>query len=61
MATTETHIDHIVGGIYRISTMAEPYEITFNQFLIDDERPTLIHTGWVAHAARVLILVSSPR
>jgi hypothetical protein len=30
-------------GIYRISTMAEPYEITFNQFLIDDERPTLIH------------------
>jgi flavorubredoxin len=42
----ETRIDHITGtGIHRISTWAEPYGITFNQFLIDDERPTLIHTG----------------
>lgn len=41
----ETRIDHVVGGIYRISTMTDPYRITFNQFLIDDERPTLVHTG----------------
>jgi flavorubredoxin len=41
----ETRIDQIVGGIYRISTMTETYGITFNQFLIDDERPTLVHTG----------------
>jgi len=41
----ETRIDHITGGIYRISTMAEPYGITFNQFLIDDQQPALIHTG----------------
>jgi flavorubredoxin len=41
----ETRIDHITGGIYRISTIADAYGITFNQFLIDDERPTLIHTG----------------
>jgi flavorubredoxin len=41
----DTRIDHITGGIYRISTWAEPYGITFNQFLIDDERPALIHTG----------------
>jgi flavorubredoxin len=41
----ETRIDPIVAGIYRISTWREPYGITFNQFLIDDERPTLIHTG----------------
>jgi flavorubredoxin len=41
----ETRIDQITGGIYRIATMAEPYGITFNQFLIDDERPALIHTG----------------
>jgi flavorubredoxin len=41
----ETRIDQIVGGIYRISTMTAPYGITFNQFLIDDERPALIHTG----------------
>lgn len=41
----ETRIDPIVGGIYRISTMLAPYGITFNQFLIDDEKPMLIHTG----------------
>jgi flavorubredoxin len=40
-----TRIDHIVGGIHRISTFHEEFGITFNQFLIDDERPTLIHTG----------------
>ena len=45
MATNQTRIDQIVGGIYRISTWQDPYGITFNQFLIDDERPTLIHTG----------------
>jgi flavorubredoxin len=42
---SETRIDEIVDGIYRIATWQEPYGITFNQFLIDDERPTLIHTG----------------
>ncbi len=41
----ETRIDHIAGGIYRIATMTQPYGITFNQFLIDDERPMLVHTG----------------
>jgi flavorubredoxin len=45
----ETRIDHIAGGIYRISTMTPPYGITFNQFLIDDERPALIHTGNYEH------------
>jgi flavorubredoxin len=41
----ETRIDHITGGIYRIASMTEAYGITFNQFLIDDEQPTLLHTG----------------
>ena len=41
----ETRIDHITGGIYRIATLTEAYGITFNQFLIDDEQPTLVHTG----------------
>jgi flavorubredoxin len=41
----ETRIDQITGGVYRISTMTETYGITFNQFLIDDEAPTLVHTG----------------
>jgi flavorubredoxin len=41
-------IDEIVSGIYRISTTMG-YEdqggFQFNQFLITDERPALIHTG----------------
>jgi flavorubredoxin len=41
-------IDEIVSGIYRISTTMG-YEdrggFQFNQFLIADERPALIHTG----------------
>jgi flavorubredoxin len=45
MASDRTRIDEIVDGIYRISTWQEPYGITFNQFLIADERPALIHTG----------------
>jgi flavorubredoxin len=40
-----THIDQVTDGIYRIATWQEPYGITFNQFLIADERPALIHTG----------------
>lgn len=44
-ATPQTRIDEIVPGIYRISTWADDFGITMNQFLIDDERPALIHTG----------------
>jgi flavorubredoxin len=39
-------VDEIVDGIYRISTTVDVgFEFQFNQFLIDDERPALIHTG----------------
>jgi flavorubredoxin len=40
-------VDEIVDGIYRISTTVplDEYDFQFNQFLIDDERPALIHTG----------------
>jgi flavorubredoxin len=38
-------IDQIVGGIYRISVWSPEAGLTFNQFLIDDEAPTLVHTG----------------
>jgi flavorubredoxin len=39
-------IDEIVDGIYRISTPPDVgVPITFNQFLIDDEAPVLVHTG----------------
>jgi hypothetical protein len=40
-----TQVDQLVGGIYRISTFLPDAGITFNQFLIDDRRPALIHTG----------------
>ena len=42
---TATRIDEIVDGIYRISAFDPESGITFNEFLIDDERPALIHTG----------------
>jgi flavorubredoxin len=42
-----TQVDEIVDGIYRICTVpAGQYPVGFNQFLIDDELPTLIHTGF---------------
>lgn len=41
----EVSISEICDGIYRICGLVDTYGITFNQFLIDDETPTLIHTG----------------
>jgi flavorubredoxin len=38
-------LDHLTGGIFRISTYAPEKRISFNQFLIDDDEPALIHTG----------------
>ena len=45
MEQPSTRIDHVVEGIYRIATWVPAAGITFNQFLIDDERPALVHTG----------------
>src|SRR5262245_5077429 len=38
-------VDQVAEGIYRISVFEPEKRISFNQFLIDDVRPTLIHTG----------------
>jgi flavorubredoxin len=38
-------ISDIRDGIYRIAGFVGEYGITFNQFLISDIKPTLIHTG----------------
>jgi flavorubredoxin len=43
--TLMARVDEVADGIYRISTMDPGFSITVNQFLIEDERPTLIHTG----------------
>ncbi|MET0729563.1 MAG: hypothetical protein ABWZ03_00095 [Solirubrobacterales bacterium] len=45
MNQPETRIDEVIDGIYRIASWSPDYGITFNQFLLDDERPVLIHTG----------------
>ena len=38
-------IDQVGDTIYRISVFTPEKRISFNQFLIDDERPALVHTG----------------
>src|ERR687888_855780 len=38
-------ISEINDGIYRIAGFVDTFGITFNQFLVDDEQPILIHTG----------------
>src|SRR3982074_2749849 len=44
-ALSMARVHHLTGGIYRISTYAHEKRISFNQFLIDDDEPALIHTG----------------
>jgi flavorubredoxin len=41
----DVSITEINDGVYRIAGLVDAYGITFNQFLISDEQPTLIHTG----------------
>jgi flavorubredoxin len=38
-------INQVAEGIYRVSSFAPTGSMSFNQFLIDDKHPTLIHTG----------------
>jgi len=38
-------IDQVGDSIYRISVFSPDKRISFNQFVIDDERPALVHTG----------------
>ena len=42
-----TSIDLIQEGVYRIATFDEKVGISFNQYLILDNKPALIHTGSV--------------
>ena len=38
-------VDQVGDGLYRISIFTPAKRISFNQFLIEDERAALIHTG----------------
>jgi len=42
----DTNIAEIAPDVYRISTFVPDYHIEFNQFLIKDEQPFLMHTGF---------------
>ena len=42
---SKKQIDEIADGIYRIGEFWPEYGITMNQFLIVDDRATLVHTG----------------
>ncbi len=53
MERLHTTIDELVSGIYRISTVTTESQVTFNQFLIDDEQPMLVHTGEHGHYERI--------
>ncbi len=52
------HVTEIVDGIYRICQPPQNYPIGFNQFLIDDDRPTLIHTGFYQSYDTVRVAVA---
>lgn len=45
---TNTSVDEVAAGIYRISTPLDviPGGFTFNSYLIDGDEPLLFHTGW---------------
>lgn len=52
-----TRIDEVATDIYRVSTYVPvgPSDgICFNQFVIDDDEPVLVHTGMRMHAAATI-------
>jgi len=54
----DVEISEINDGIYRISGLFPGFQITYNQFLIDDENPTLIHTGPIGMYEKIADKVS---
>ncbi len=40
-----TRVDQIMNGTYRISTFDERIGLSFNQYLIQDQKTVLVHTG----------------
>lgn len=58
-ASTDTRVDEIAAGIYRLSTSLEviPGGFTFNSFLIADDEPLLFHTGFRSMAPATLAAI----
>ena len=49
----DVEISEIRDGIYRITGFVDIYGITFNQFLVNDEKPMLIHTGPIGMYSKI--------
>jgi flavorubredoxin len=55
----QSKVTEIATNIYRISTFHPDYGIQFNQFLVKDDEPFLMHTGFRKMFATTLAGVSS--
>ena len=42
----KANVTEIAADVYRISTFHPEYGIQFNQFLIKDDEPFIMHTGF---------------
>ena len=42
----KANVKEIAADVYRISTFHPEYGIQFNQFLINDDEPFIMHTGF---------------
>ena len=49
----DVEISETGDGIYRISGFNNTYGITLNQFLVNDEKPMLIHTGPIGMYSKI--------
>jgi flavorubredoxin len=49
----DVEISEISDGIYRIAGFVDMYGLTFNQFLVNDEKPMLIHTGPIGMYSKI--------
>ncbi|MGH9850387.1 MAG: hypothetical protein ACREBD_11165, partial [Blastocatellia bacterium] len=52
-------VNEIASNVYRISTFHPEYGIQFNQILIKDDEPFLMHTGFKKMFSNTLEAVSS--
>jgi len=41
-----SNVTEVAANVYRISTFHPDYQIQFNQYLIKDDEPFLMHTGF---------------
>ena len=49
----DVEISEIGDGIYRIAGFDNTFGITYNQFLVNDEKPMLVHTGPIGMYTKV--------